>query len=59
MRGSRICPGRHLAEASYWAIASSMIAAFDISKSLDADGKEIDIPLEFSHGFVRYVSPFS
>ena len=51
---SRICPGRHLAEASYWGIASSMIAAFDISKALDSNGREINIPLEFTHGFVRY-----
>lgn len=33
-----------------------MIAAFDISKALDADGKEVDLPLEFTHGFVRYAS---
>ena len=52
--GSRICPGRHLAETSYWGIASCMIAAFDISKALDSNGKEINIPLEFTHGFVRY-----
>ena len=52
--GSRICPGRHLAESSYWGIASSMIAAFDISKALDPNGREINIPLEFTHGFVRY-----
>lgn len=51
----RICPGRHLAEGSYWAIASSMIALFDISKPLDSDGNEIDVPLEFTRGFVRYV----
>ena len=58
MRGSRICPGQHFAEVGYWTITSSMIAAFDILKALDADGKEIDIPLEFVHGFVRYVSFF-
>jgi len=58
IRKSRICPGRHLAEASYWAIASSMIAAFDISKALDGDGKEVDLPLEFTHGFVRHPKPF-
>ena len=50
----RICPGRHFAEAGYWGIASRMIAAFDISKPLDASGKEMNIPLEFTHGFVRY-----
>ena len=55
---SRICPGRHLAEASYWGIASSLIATFDISKALDLNGKEINIPLEFTHGFVRYGSLF-
>lgn len=40
---------------SFWAITSSMIAVFDISKALDADGKEINVALEFTHGFIRYV----
>jgi len=56
--GRRICPGRHLAETSYWGIASSMIASFNISKALDSNGKEINVPLEFTHGFVRHPKPF-
>ena len=30
-----------------------MIAAFDISKALDPKGGEINVPLEFTRGFVR------
>ncbi|KAF8153982.1 cytochrome P450 [Crassisporium funariophilum] len=56
--GRRICPGRHLADASYWAMASSMIAAFDISPALDMDGKDTNAPYEFTHGFVRHPKPF-
>jgi len=56
--GRRICPGRHFAEAGYWGIASRIIAAFDISKPLDASGKEMNIPLEFTQGFVRHPKPF-
>ncbi|PPQ90193.1 LOW QUALITY PROTEIN: hypothetical protein CVT25_001373 [Psilocybe cyanescens] len=52
--GRRICPGRHLAEASYWTMAAAIVSAFDISKVLDEHGNEVGNPkYEFTHGFVR------
>ncbi|CAA7262652.1 unnamed protein product [Cyclocybe aegerita] len=56
--GRRICPGRHLADANYWLIAASLIAAFDISKALDRDGNDLNTTYEFSRGFVRHPQPF-
>ncbi|KAF8968747.1 cytochrome P450 [Flammula alnicola] len=56
--GRRICPGRYLAEASYWAMAANMIAAFDISKALDEHGNDVNGEYEFTHGFVRHPKPF-
>ncbi|KAF8182928.1 cytochrome P450 [Pholiota molesta] len=56
--GRRICPGRHLAESSYWAIAANMIAAFDISKSLDEHGNDTNDNYGFTTGFVRHPKPF-
>lgn len=50
---NRICPGRHLAEASYWAIAANIVSAFDITKILDEHGNDINKDYGFSHGFVR------
>ncbi|KDR74052.1 hypothetical protein GALMADRAFT_269547 [Galerina marginata CBS 339.88] len=56
--GRRICPGRHLAEVSYWSITASLIATFDLSKALDEDGNDVNASYDFSHGFVRHPKPF-
>ncbi|KAF5329266.1 hypothetical protein D9619_009011 [Psilocybe cf. subviscida] len=44
---------RHLAEASYWTIAASMVSAFDITKAFDEHGNDINKDYGFTHGFVR------
>ncbi|KAJ7211168.1 cytochrome P450 [Mycena pura] len=46
--GRRICPGRHMATASIWIAVASMLAAFDIKKAVDEDGKEIEPSFEYS-----------
>ncbi|KAF9478585.1 cytochrome P450 [Pholiota conissans] len=56
--GRRICPGRHLAETSYWAIAANIVAAFDISKALDERGNDMNSSYGFTTGFVRHPKPF-
>ncbi|KIM41937.1 hypothetical protein M413DRAFT_71520 [Hebeloma cylindrosporum] len=56
--GRRICPGKDFADASYWAIASSMIAAFDICKAVDHEGNDVNGKYDFNHGFVRHPKPF-
>lgn len=41
--GRRICPGRHLAEASIWSAMVCMLAVFKFSKAKDETGREIEI----------------
>ncbi|KGO45758.1 Cytochrome P450 [Penicillium expansum] len=56
--GRRICPGRFLADASLFLTISKSLAVFDIAKSVGEDGKEIDLPDEFSPGIISHPSPF-
>ncbi|KAI6042051.1 cytochrome P450 [Pisolithus marmoratus] len=41
--GRRVCPGRHLAEQSLWAVIVSMLATLQIGKATDASGAEIEV----------------
>ncbi|THU91607.1 cytochrome P450, partial [Dendrothele bispora CBS 962.96] len=40
--GRRICPGKDLAHEMLWLTAASLLATFDITDPVDADGKPID-----------------
>lgn len=51
---NRICPGRHMADATVWLEIASVLAAFDITKAKDDAGMDIEIPGLYSDGFVRY-----
>ncbi|KAF7369664.1 Cytochrome P450 [Mycena venus] len=46
--GRRICPGRYMATASIWITVASMLAAFDIEKAVDKDGKVVEPSFEYS-----------
>ncbi|KAI6149296.1 cytochrome P450 [Pisolithus tinctorius] len=48
--GRRVCPGRHLAEQSLWAVIVSMLATLQIEKATDASGAEIEIQPKFKGG---------
>ena len=50
--GRRICPGRHLAEASIWITIVSILAVFQIRKAKNERGEDIDVKLQFSNGQV-------
>jgi len=56
--GRRLCPGRHLAERSVWAMMVSVLAVFDISKAKDDDGKEINFVPKFTSGQATHPMPF-
>ncbi|KAF9000231.1 cytochrome P450 [Cyathus striatus] len=56
--GRRVCPGSHLAEMSLMLTMSSILVTFDVRKALDADGKEIDPPAEWSTGVTSHLKPF-
>jgi cytochrome P450 len=53
--GRRVCPGRHLAEASMWSAIVSMLAIFKFSKAKDENGRDIDITPRWRGGLVVYV----
>ncbi|KAH6906127.1 cytochrome P450 [Coprinopsis sp. MPI-PUGE-AT-0042] len=44
--GRRICPGRHLSNAGLTMLAASLLTAFDIKQSIDANGSPI--PLKYA-----------
>ncbi|KAK5128728.1 hypothetical protein LTR85_000061 [Meristemomyces frigidus] len=56
--GRRICVGRHLAQASVWIFAATLIATMDISKPADAEGKEREQHLKFSTGLSSHPGYF-
>jgi cytochrome P450 len=51
--GRRACPGQHFAEANLWLAIARIVATFDISKSLNAEGEEITPPGNFTEGSLR------
>ncbi|KAF9526217.1 cytochrome P450 [Crepidotus variabilis] len=56
--GRRACPGRHLAESSYWLMAANIAATFDISKMLNDKGEDVNLTYGFEQFFVRHPKPF-
>ena len=53
--GRRICPGRHLAMASVWITAASILATFNIEKAVDEAGNIIEPGKAYTPGLIRYV----
>jgi hypothetical protein len=41
--GKRICPGRHLVDATIFIVASSVLSVFNITKAKDENGNEIPV----------------
>jgi len=41
--GKRICPGRHLVEATLFVVAASVLSVFDVTKATDENGHEIPV----------------
>lgn len=48
----RICPGQHLADANFWISMATTLAAFNITKSKDAEGREITPSGEYNGSMV-------
>ena len=48
----RICPGQHLADANFWISMAITLAAFNITKSKDAEGREITPSGEYNGSMV-------
>lgn len=47
--------GSHLADVSVWINVAKAVAALDVSRAIDKDGKAIDPVVEMTNGFVMCV----
>ncbi|KAJ7857906.1 cytochrome P450 [Mycena leptocephala] len=56
--GRRICPGRHMAQASVWINVVSILATFDIMKAIGEDGHVIEPTYEYFSALVSMPLPF-
>jgi hypothetical protein len=57
--GKRICPGRHLVDATLFIVAASVLSTFNVTKAKDESGNEIPVNaalVAISSGVVVYVS---
>ena len=50
--GRRICPGRYLADDSLYITISRLLAAFNITRVLDQNGKPLDIEIRMTPGVI-------
>ncbi|THU99939.1 cytochrome P450 [Dendrothele bispora CBS 962.96] len=51
--GRRICPGRFLALDAAWLMVACVLSVFDINKTFDAEGNEIEVVFEHSPGAIN------
>lgn len=56
--GRRICPGRHLAEASVWIVIATMLHTLTIKKAVGPDGKEITPTVTLTPGLTSHPEHF-
>ncbi|KAI5120028.1 hypothetical protein M0805_004657 [Coniferiporia weirii] len=56
--GRRFCSGRYFAENSIFISIASILAAFDITKAVDANGNLITPAVEYTASFARHPVPF-
>lgn len=56
--GRRICPGRHVADASLWIAIATILSTFTISKAVGKDGKEIMPQVAFHTAVTSRPRPF-
>jgi cytochrome P450 len=43
--GKRICPARHLVEATVFSVTSSILSVFSVTKAKDENGNEIPVKI--------------
>jgi len=56
--GRRVCPGAHLAQMSLFLNMSNILAVFNVSKSLDKNGMEVEPNIAWSTGPTMHLGPF-
>jgi hypothetical protein len=59
--GKRICPGRHVVDATLFIVASSVLSVFNITKAKDENGREIPVRAAMTArtGLILYVRVFA
>ncbi|CAK5271283.1 unnamed protein product [Mycena citricolor] len=57
--GRRICPGRHLAVDTLWITIASILATFEIEKTIDESGDPVEPSYAYHWGLVSAPDPFS
>jgi len=59
--GKRICPGRHLVDATLFIVASSVLSVFNVVKAKDENGNEIPVKaaVQASNGLVIHPEKFA
>lgn len=56
--GRRVCPGAYFAEQSLLLNVASVLATFDISKSIDGDGNEFEPTAQWLTGITMHLKDF-
>ncbi|KAJ7629466.1 cytochrome P450 [Mycena polygramma] len=59
LTSNRLCPGVAFAESSAWIAIASMLAVFDIKKSVDESGRIQEPNLAFASSIVGHPEPFN
>ena len=50
----QICPGRHLVHSSAWILMASFLATMNITKAVDANGKQIEPEIKYDNSIFRW-----
>ena len=50
---TRLCPGRDVALSTLWIAAATILTTFNLSKSIDKDGKVIEPSCEYQSAILR------
>ncbi|KAF9449842.1 cytochrome P450 [Macrolepiota fuliginosa MF-IS2] len=56
--GRRVCPGRHMGDASLFITIASVLSVFDIKPPLDDEGRPATLGAEFTPYYLSYPVPF-
>lgn len=56
--GRRVCPGRHIADASLFSMIATLLATVDVVRQKDAQGNEIIPDVDVNSGLLTHPIPF-
>jgi cytochrome P450 len=56
--GRRVCPGRVLADSSLYLSIAQSLAVFNICKTIDENGREVEPVVQFLPGIISHPLPF-